>query len=81
MAKIRKGSLRVYTVRDIQSEVDKELFRVYHDMPDVWGLNIENADASWQFRTDKKTPESLIAYIRSKDASVHVLTEKEYLNL
>lgn len=42
-------------------------FKIYHNLPDVEAGNIEGAIGNWLSRTDDFTPESLRAYIMSKE--------------
>lgn len=52
-------------------------FKIYHNLPTTFGLNIECAVDNWLARTDEFTPKSLCAYIKSKDSNFTAFTEDE----
>ena len=54
-------------------------FFVYHDLPNVGGLAIDDAVHNWYFRTQDYSAESLIAYVKSKagDSQI-IMTEEDY---
>lgn len=53
-------------------------FKIIHDMPEIFGLSINDAFENWLVRTDDYTPESFKAYIDSKNIGATVYTEKQY---
>lgn len=55
-------------------------FKIYHNLPETFGLNIEGAVTNWQFRTEEYTAESLKNYILSKTQDCVVLTEDELIH-
>lgn len=54
---------------DIYFNVGKKhhTFTIYHNLPQVQGMNVEDAVINWVMRTVRYTPESLCKYIVSKD--------------
>lgn len=68
----------------IESEIGFELngepvqFKLYHNLPPEFGLNIDAAIHNWVVRTEEYTPESLREYILSKQPDVIVFTEEEF---
>ena len=53
-------------------------FKIYHSLPNIPGLRIEDALDCWLMRTNIYTAESLVRYIRDKGTTELVLTEKQY---
>jgi len=54
---------------------------VYHNLPNTWGLNIENAFPNWEMRTDKETAEDFVKYVKSKNTGHDIMTEEDYKKL
>lgn len=56
----------------------KHEFKVYNDLPETFGLNIECALDNWLARTDDYSSESLCDYVTSKNTGHFCITEKQY---
>jgi hypothetical protein len=56
-------------------------FSVYHNLPDTFGLSIENAFDSWLFRTSNYTPGAFCRYVMSKQDEYVCMTEKTFKRL
>lgn len=50
-------------------------FSVYHNLPDTFGLSVENAFDSWLFRTNTYTAASFCKYVMSKQYEYVCMTE------
>ena len=53
-------------------------FIIVHNLPKVFGLNLQCAVESWVERTNKYTAQSLCDYIRHKDTTVIAMPKDVY---
>jgi len=56
-------------------------FKVYHNLPDTFGLSFEDAFNSWLYRTRSFTGKSLCKYIMSKNSEYICMTEEQFNRL
>lgn len=65
---------------DIEFVVGDRLhkFKVIHNLPEIFGLSMENAVNSWVVRTKVYTADSLCKYIMSKSSKYVSMTEKQF---
>ena len=57
-------------------------FKIYHNLPETSGMNIEGAIDNWTARTKVFTAQSLCDYILSKDIDgIFAITERTYNQL
>jgi len=56
----------------------KTSFKIYHNLPERFGLSLQCALDNWLARTNKYTACSFCEYIKSKDISFIALTEKQF---
>lgn len=68
------------TRADIEFNVDKKpvKFVVMHNIPDHFGMSLDDALTNWLYRTKEYTAKSFCAYVRSKQTGFIILTEEEY---
>jgi hypothetical protein len=68
---------------EIEFEVDAKpvKFSVYHNLPDTFGLSLQDALENWFIRTDKYTAASLCNYIKNKGIEYVCMTETQYKRL
>jgi len=69
---------------EVRFTVKKSLirFKIYHNLPEVQGMNIEGAIDNWLARTENFTAQSLCDYILSKEiCDVFALPEREFNRL
>ena len=73
-------SKKTITVANVKFNVGnrKVEFKIYHNMPEVFGLSFECALHNWINRTSKYTDEDLVRYIRDKGTGHLVFTEKQF---
>lgn len=57
------------------------IFKVYHNLPEIKGLSLDDALQNWLVRTNKFTAGSLCAYIRKKNTEYKIYTENEWKDL
>ena len=57
---------------------EKKSFKVYHNLPDVHGLNINDAFINWVYRTPEYTAESFCDYVCSKGSGYFCITQEQY---
>lgn len=55
--------------------------KVYHNLPDNFGMSIRDAFENWQFRTRKHTSKSFCKYVMGKDPAFVCMTEKQFNRL
>lgn len=53
-------------------------FTIYHDLPNIPGICIQDAFQNWLVRTNNYDAKSFVKYINSKQTGYFALTEKEY---
>lgn len=51
-------------------------FNIYSEIEDL-----EPAFTNWIYRTDIYTAKNFVEYVKEKDSSIHIYTEKEYNRL
>lgn len=56
-------------------------FRIFHNLPEMRGLDPESALINWMYRTDTHTAKSFCNYIRSKDRCFMAFTESQFNKL
>ncbi len=58
-------------------------FNIVHNLPEIFGMSLQNAVDNWIFRTEQYTAESLCDYINSKShmTNNYAYTEKQYQEL
>ncbi len=68
---------------DIQFNVGKKTinFSIVHNLPQIEGLSIDDAFASWSLRTFNYTAKSLCAYIKSKDPTLIAIPAEEFKDI
>lgn len=72
------------TETEVRFKVKKSLirFKIYHNLPTTFGMNIEGAIDNWLSRTHVFTAQSLCDYILSKDIyEIFAVTENEFNHL
>ncbi len=57
---------------------EKVKFSVIHNMPNVFGLSIQNALDNWIPRTEEFTMESFINYIEKKDTGFIIMPKEKF---
>lgn len=69
-----------FTKSEIEFEVKGKniKFTIVHNLPNVFGMSINDAFENWVYRTNDYSPDSLCEYIHSKDPYFIALTEEEY---
>ncbi len=63
------------------SVLNNKAFFIYHNLPDIKGLSIEDAFENWMARTHRYSEKSFVSYINSKCKGYKAYTEEEYKNL
>jgi len=58
-----------------------EILTFYHNLPEIFGLDIDGALENWFIRTKDHSVKSLKSYVASKNTGYEILTEEEYNNL
>lgn len=53
-------------------------FKVYHNLPEQFGLSMEGALDNWVVRTKKYTAKSLCDYVMSKGNEIVCMTERQF---
>ncbi len=68
------------TISDIEISVEGEeiKFTLYHDLPNITGLSLQDAVDNWIPRTLEYTAESLCKYIMSKNSGYICITEEQF---
>lgn len=56
-------------------------FKIIHNLPDTFGLSIEDALNNWIPRTEKHTADSFVSYISFKNTGYLAITEEYYESL
>lgn len=76
----RKNSEDQWIKAEVNFKVDKKpvKFYIYHNMPEVPGLNFNAALENWLARTSDFTDKSLVSYIMSKNTGHTALTQESY---
>lgn len=69
---------------DVRFKVKNSLihFKIYHNLPETFGMNFEGALDNWLSRTKEYTAQSLCDYILSKEIDeIFAMTESEFNHL
>lgn len=54
---------------------------VYHNLPEIFGLDIDNVFGVFQFKSAKYTSEEFVKYVNSKKTGYDIMTEEQYNKL
>lgn len=70
------------TKADIKFKVSRKRVRfyVYHNLPNVKGLSMDDAVVNWIYRTHIHTAESLCDYINNKQTGYSCMMESQFFN-
>ncbi len=70
--------ITVSSVKFIVNGKREVKFKIYHTLPNIFGLSFECALDNWLARTKTYTAENLVRYIRDKGTTELVMTEEQY---
>ena len=72
-----------WKLAEIEFHVDgiKHSFKCINNMPETFGLSLQNAVENWSIRTDDPSFDSLRKYVYDKTPEFRLYTEKEWEEL